>query len=258
MTATETLETPAWSALIQIALTKPGSTGNTYCRFYHYSFTNQILLYLQGVTEPVATYKRWGELGHQVRKGSKAYAILRPITVKREGENGEEVSFTRFKTVKCLFTASQTDGPDLPPVEAPAWDLDAACAELDITKTDFNTVDGNVQGYSRAREYAINPAAVNSTRTTFHEIAHIVLGHTSDAGIAEYLRHRGEFEFQAEAVAYLVLNELGITDEATQSHSRAYIQEWLAGQTPSDKLLREVFTATDKILRAGAPQKIGV
>jgi hypothetical protein len=70
---------------------------------------------MQGVREPVATYKRWQAIGRQVIKGSTAYEIVRPITIFKKNEEGEiESVFTRFKTVRCLFTYSQTEGEDIP------------------------------------------------------------------------------------------------------------------------------------------------
>lgn len=51
-----------WRATLAEALNAPGALGNTYRRFYHYSFLNQIRLMMQGVAEPVATYRRWQEL----------------------------------------------------------------------------------------------------------------------------------------------------------------------------------------------------
>lgn len=241
-----------WSHLIQVALAMPGSVGDVYSRFYEYSFMNRILLMVQGVSEPVATYQRWQDMGRQVRKGEKGYAIVRPIVVSKRDEDGEvESTFRRFKAVRCLFTVSQTDGEPLPPVQPRGWDLDAALATLEVEQVEFASVDGNVQGYSTARRFAINPVAVDPTHTTFHELGHIVLGHTTDQGVADYLLHQGHAEFQAEAVAYLVLNELGQLTERAASHSRGYIQDWLAHEQPSDTAIRQVFTAVDTILKAG-------
>ena len=55
-----------WPALLHEALTAPGQVGATYNRFYPYSYTNQMYLRLQGVREPVATYRRWQAVGRQV------------------------------------------------------------------------------------------------------------------------------------------------------------------------------------------------
>jgi hypothetical protein len=100
-----------WQTLIETALTAPGSIGNTYSRFHQYSFLNNLLLLMQGVEGPVATYDRWRSVGRQVLKGSKAAEIVRPITIAKKNEDGEvESSFTRFKFVKCIFGYNQTEG----------------------------------------------------------------------------------------------------------------------------------------------------
>lgn len=71
------------------------------------------------------------------------------------------------------------------------------------------------------------------------------------AGIEEYQRHRGVFEFQAESSAYLGMNELGSTEQMNASESRHYIQSWLDGREPTEKHIRAVFGTVDKILKAG-------
>ena len=55
--------------------------------FHHYSFNNALLIYLQRPDATlVAGYKRWQELGRQVRKGETSIAILAPIVRRTEGE----------------------------------------------------------------------------------------------------------------------------------------------------------------------------
>lgn len=241
-----------WQHLIEKALTMPGNVGNTYNRFYTYSFLNQLLLLEQGVCEPVATYERWKQLGRQVLRGSKAKAIIRPIVVTKKDEAGEvEDSYLRFKPVRSLFTLSETTGPELPPAEIPHWDLDAAKRNLGVRQGRFLSLNGNIQGYSYGREFAINPTAQYPTKTLFHELGHIVLGHTTTDQRADYVQHRGIKEFQAEATAHLTTNELGIATEEEATVSRGYLQGWLQSERPSDLAIRGVFSATDKILRAG-------
>jgi len=58
-------------------------------------------------------------------------------------------------------------------------------------------------------------------------------------------------EFQAEATAYLVMNELELMDEEAAAHSRGYIRHWLGEEQPPDQTIRQVFTAANRILRAG-------
>jgi antirestriction protein ArdC len=214
-----------------------------------------MFLRMQGVTEPVATYKRWQTLGRQVVKGAKAKSIVRPITVTKKNEVTGEVegTFTRFKPVKCLFTASDTRGDPLPPVpEPPSWNVATALEELNIKQVPFDQLDGNIEGYSFERNFAIDPVAAYPLKTTFHEMAHIVLEHTTPRSMQEYLTHRGVKEFQAEATAYLAMNELEVITPEAATVSRGYVQGWLGGDVrPSDTVIRQVFAATNEILVSG-------
>jgi hypothetical protein len=243
-----------WAELLEEALTMPGSMGKTYNRFYNYSFTNQLLLFMQGVREPVATYKRWQDMGRQVLKGSKAKSILRPVAYKETNDKGEEESKVKgFKMVNCLFTASETEGKELPPYEIPDWNPELALKNLNIEEVPWDGLDGNSQGYSFGRKFALNPVAAYPLKTMMHEIAHIELGHTAP-GLAqkEYQQHRGLKEFQAETTAYLLMNELEMTEHMDMAESRSYVQHWLHGlERPDDASIKQVLTATDKILKAG-------
>jgi hypothetical protein len=249
-----------WAKIIETALTAPGNVGNTYNRFYEYSFLNQMYLLMQGVHEPIATWSRWKKLGRHVLSGVKAKEIIRPVIVGAKTQKGEEdadepieavPTLIGFKSVRCIFALSDTEGDELPPVTLPEWDVDTALDKLGIRLVPFDALSGNLQGYSHGHDVAINPIAVNPPKTRFHEIGHVVLGHTSPEGLAEYQQHRGIMEFQAEATAYLTMNELGRLDDETAARSRGYVQTWLQGERPPDKAIREVFAATDQILRAG-------
>lgn len=214
---------------------------------------------MQGVREPVATWPRWKKLGRHVLRGAKAKEIIRPIIVgakAREQDEGDEPiegvpTLVGFKSEKRIFALSDTDGDELPPVELPEWDFGTALQQLGVRLVPYESVSGNLQGYSRGHDIAINPIAVNPVKTRFHEIGHVVLGHTASEALAEYQTHRGVMEFQAEATAYLTMHELEQLDEATASRSRGYVQTWLRGERPPEKAIRDVFVATNKILKAG-------
>lgn len=244
-----------WPDLLNEALTMPGSLGNTYNRFYSYSFLNQTLLFQQGLLEPVATYRRWLELGRQVKRGSRAKAILRPITVKLKDEvdeQGQPKQITKFKMVNAIFGVSETEGDELPEYEPPTWHADRALGSLAINRVAFESLDGNTAGYSVNRDVAINPVAPYPLKTLWHEMGHVVLGHTTPEELKRYQAHRGVHEFQAESTAYLGMKELEVPEGLWDaSESRAYVQNWLHGVAPADKDIKAVFSATDKILRAG-------
>ncbi len=241
-----------WRATLDEALNAPGSLGNTYTRFYNYSFLNQIRLMMQGVHEPVATYRRWQELGRQVRKGSKAKTVLAPVMVSREDKDSDSKRqvLVGFRDSRTVFGFSDTDGDDLPAVELPGWDVDTALAALTIDRVPFDLTDGNTAGYSfqddAGRHLAINPVAKYPAKTLLHELAHLALGHCKDGDHT----HRGIAEFEAESVAYLISKELElITWDA--SESRAYIQTWLGRAEVTEANISRIFAATNKILAAG-------
>jgi antirestriction protein ArdC len=260
-------------ALLVAALTVPGNMSQCYNRFHRYSYLNMLFVYLQtGKLEPMGTYKRWQSLGRQVTKGNKALFVNHPLFAPHKGKDGKpvinpktgkpETRIIGFYPKATVFQLSQTEGPELVMPNLPDWNKAEALAELDVTEEPFASADGNTQGYSVERRLAINPVAANPAKTLMHELAHIVLGHTSDEGIAKYgssRSHRGIAEFQAEATALLVCKELGI--DCDESGSRAYIQTWLNGtatdyvttdaELVDDASVRAIFAAVDKIIVAG-------
>lgn len=248
-----------WPSLMNEALTAPGSLGNTYSRFHDYSIGNMMLFLFQGLHEPVASASTWKSLGRQITNWSARSEVIVPrlITEKPpEDESGKEkrerVSrLIGFKVVRAVFPLSATEGDELPEVKTLGWDLQTALSRLGIKQAVFESTNGNLQGYSHGLEFAINPVAANPTKTRFHELAHIVLGHTLPHHFEEYQAHRGVLEFQAEATAYLCMNELEVMDDETASVSRAYIKHWLADEQPPDQAIRQVFVAVDRILRSG-------
>jgi antirestriction protein ArdC len=252
-----------WRATLTEALNAPGALGDTYTRLYNYSFLNQIRLLMQGVTEPVATYSCWHELGRQVRKGSKAKIVLAPVLTRREvtdgngnvvlGDDGTPCKcqiLVGFRDSRTVFGYSDTDGQELPPVELPGWDADAALALLGVDRVAFDMVNGNAQGFSfedgEGRHVAINPTAAYPAKTLLHELAHLLLGHCTQ----DDHTHRGIAEFEAEATAYLVAKELELI-AWDPAESRAYILTWLGGAEVGEDNITRVFAAVNKILTAG-------
>src|SRR5437899_73948 len=88
---------PAWSDLLTQAVTVPGTISEAYSRFYGYSLGNRIAAMFQctarGIAPgPIATFPRWIELGHHVKRGEKALVLCQPVTVK--DRNAEPASDT--------------------------------------------------------------------------------------------------------------------------------------------------------------------
>lgn len=259
---------PDWQHLLKQALTVPGTLSKAYSLFHNYSLGNQLLasfeLARRGLPlSPIASFMRWKELGRSVKKGEKAIPLVMPVTLKKKSEDpdaGEE-SADGVRTIFILkrnwFSLDQTEGEAFKPeMSIPEWDKAKALATLDIKEVPFEMVDGNCQGYVKrcVREVAINPVAAMPWKTLFHEIAHHLLGHTA-AGDATGVMADGPsmpkciMEAEAEATAYLCCATLGLPG---MEESRDYIQNWLDGEEFPDKSARRVFTAADKILKAGS------
>jgi hypothetical protein len=185
-----------------------------------------------------------------------------PVTVKRTvtetGPDGNEVEtevpFKRFVFRRNWFMLSQTDGAayDVPAI--PAWDRARALATLKVEEIPFEMLNGNCQGYAKGREIAINPVAQHPAKTTLHELAHIELGHTSEAVHDSETLPRSLKEVEAESVAMLCLESLGM-DGA--EFCRGYIQNWLAGAPIPERSAQRIFAAADRILKAGIERPQG-
>lgn len=250
-----------WAQLLEQAVTVPGTMAGCYRAFHDYSLLNQLEVMaqcqLRGIKPgPLATYKGWLRHGRHVLKGEHALSMWMPRTGRREetdprtGEQVERV-WTWFVYKPYWFVVSQTDGDDYTPEPVGDWDATRALQELDIKLVDFTMPDGNCQGYAvpSKRQVAVNPLAQHGTKTLLHEIAHVLLhGDNGDFEDGAELA-RTEKEMEAEAVALLVGEALGLDGEA---ESRGYIQHWYgAGRRIEDANAQRIIGAASKVLSAG-------
>lgn len=263
---------PQFAELLSRALTEPGVVSRAYSAFHGYSIGNQILAFVQcaerGIPPgPLSTFVGWRDKGRYVRKGEKAITLCQPVTVKRKSADQPlpadatpaadqpRDTITRFIYRPHWFVLSQTDGLDVVPASIPEWNQARALETLGIIEEPFTSTDGNCQGYARQRTIAVSPVAELRTKTLLHEVAHVVLGHTSeaDAGLTDSaLTPRSLREVEAEAVALVCLEALGLPGA---EHCRGYIQHWneRRGAEPiPERSAQRIFKAADQILKAGA------
>lgn len=249
-----------FSQLLSEAVTKPGIIGKHYSSFHRYSLGNQIAAifqcYAQDIeTGPIASFMAWKEKGRSVKKGMKAIELCMPITRKcskanEETGEKEEYTFQSFVWKKNWFVLAQTQGAEyVEETVCPAWDRKQAIDKLNISEVSFTMLDGNCQGYACKKEIAISPLAAFPVKTTIHEIAHIVLGHTSENTMSDSeTTPRNIREVEAEGVAYILTDLL---DLPGKDESRGYIQSWLQNGTIPEKSAQKIFHAADTILKAG-------
>ena len=115
---------------------------------------------------------------------------------------------------------------------------DKALETLGITESPFDLVNGNVQGYAQLDSIAVNPVAEFPHKTRFHEIAHVVLGHTKEGLVTDSERTPRDIrEVEAEGVAYILCNLLGLPG---LHESRGYIQNWIGSTATLDDKARSL------------------
>ncbi len=243
-----------WQQLLDEAVNKPGSILEAYSNFHRYSIGNCVLAMMQcngrGIQAgPMATYNRWKELGRHVKRGEKALMLCMPVTVKKKSDSDDPELRTVFVYRNRWFVLSQTEGDDFQPDPIPGWNKERALSELEITEETFTHPDGNAPGYATKGAISVNPLAQLPYKTLFHELAHNILGHVAEGEMSdgEHLS-RNLREAEAESVALLCCEALAL-DGA--EYCRGYIQNWLKGADIPERSAQRIFSAADRILKAG-------
>jgi len=268
-----------YSELLKDAITKEGKLLEAYRAFHNFSLLNRIYACFQLAAlgkdiTPIKTFNQWKEANRHVKRGEKALELCMPInktwyrycddkkfipfsTSKEQIEKllvsgkVEKFQYKDFLFKKYWFSLSQTDGQEFEPENINInWNKQKALTELSINEIPFSIINGNCQGYvTEKNEIAINPLAQLPVKTLFHEIAHILLGHTNK----EVLTDNQDLtinlmEVEAEATSLLCLESLGLKGS---EYCRGYIQNWYNGHEIPEKSAQRIISAAEKILKAG-------
>jgi len=253
-----------WAELLRDAVEKPGRMLAAYTAFHNYSFGNALLSFEQCVRRnlqpgPLNTYRGWLERKRQVRKGETGITLCMPMPLKRttHTDNAEEEpaglqTQYAFRFRAYWFVLAQTEGEETYVAPIPGFDMDTALGTLHITRMAFDEINGNIQGFARQRKIAVNPLAALPHKTTFHEVAHIVLGHTATETLVDsQLTPRHLREVEAESVALICCETLGLDGAG---FCRGYIQHWLRTEREiPNHNAAHIFAAATSILKAGTP-----
>jgi hypothetical protein len=255
-----------WGELLRNAVEEPGRMLAAYTAFHKYSFGNALLAPEQCIRRnlqpgPLNTYRGWLEHKRQVRKGEAGITLCMPMPFKRATRTEDPLEESTqphicnaFRFCAYWLVLAQTEGEETCVPSIPGFDLDTALRALNITPTAFDEINGNIQGFARRRNIAVNPLAALPHKTTFHEIAHVVLGHTASETLVDgELTPRHLREVEAESVAMLCCETLGL-DGA--EFSRGYIQHWLKIEKEiPNRNAAHIFAAATSVLKAGTPAK---
>lgn len=211
-------------------------------QFHNYSFGNVMLILMQAPDATrVAGFHAWKKLGRSVRKGGRGLWILAPMVSKVDNDDGTKSSRCfGFKAVR-VFDVSQTDGeelPEAPIVKLTGDDTNGAFADLKgfanllgftVTLTDELPGDANGMCRHLTKEIFVKAsnAPIQRVKTLAHELGHSLLhdpahGQTMD---------RGHMELEAESVAYVVCEHLGIESD---EYSFGYVAHWSEGKNAGD------------------------
>ena len=224
--------------------------------FHSYSLRNILLIAAQRPdATQVAGFRKWQELGRQVRKGERAIRIFgfssKKVT-ETDPATGEE-SETRIPRFPILsvFDIAQTDpidGTEDRTVTEPGdivthvegedetgiYDRVAAFITAQGWTITREQIPGTTNGYTRVdgtKRIVVDAdlAPAQAAKTMIHETAHALLhadtdGNRVDTGDVE--QHRGIREVEAESVAYVVAALCGLD---TSAYSVGYITGWADG-----------------------------
>lgn len=238
------------------------------CR--RWSWSNQILTALAG-TSDARGFRQWLDAGRAVRKGSRAFQILGPVTVKREerdaetGETRERMALVGFKSIP-VFRLEETDI-----IDEARW---AAASKAEAESQRF--IDGlplvsvarawglNVETYNGAGASALGwyssggrsiALGVKNLSTWAHELIHAA----DDRCIAGGLRpgQRADQEIVAELGGAVLLECLGQHEAADVGGAWRYIDSYanrdhVAPLTYCERLLKRVCEAVTLILDTAA------
>jgi len=191
-----------------------------------WTFSNQVLAYIQTGTLDCRGYRQWQKAGRHVTKGSRAAYILAPLLVKKEDENGETRQvLVGFRPV-AVFAATCTDGDPIPEIDYTPQELPPlhdAATRLGVTVTwqplppdrlGDCTVDGS--------EIRIG---THDTKTFFHELAHAAHARVNGGSLAGGQQAGQETIAEFTAAVLMELYGLGDRSGNTWKYIRSYAKD---------------------------------
>lgn len=198
-----------------------------------YSLNNTLLILAQRPeATTVASFRRWSELGRQVRRGERALRIWAPATRRaRDPGDGEEPELVRRWVLVPVFDISQTDGPPLPippPVRPLTGDshahllagLERHAADAGYAVERHEAMPAGAQGYvdHRRRVIALSGdlAPNGEVAVLVHELAHVHGARYAELG-------RAGAEVVAETAAFVALSAARLD---TAGQAIPYVAGW--------------------------------
>ncbi len=254
----------------QIPWQKPwhslGSPRN-YATQHVYTGINAFLLHFLSEGVPLfVTFQQVKKLGGNIRKGAKGFPIIfYHVTEKmKEGaqsdEDTERRAFVRYSTV---FNVADVEGVNLilpeevtgkhQPLEAAEAIVSSWADRPRLTSLDQRAYYVPGQDYVNIPAFGSFLNAEHYYKTLFHEFTHAtghpkrlhrpdLAGNMATKGAAGYARE----ELTAEMGAAFLCGAAGISPEATDENTAAYLQFWLGCLRNDKKLLIQAASHAQK------------
>jgi len=210
---------------------------------HRYSFRNYLLAVMQYREATVlAGYRKWQELGRQVKRGEKGIKILTPRFYKQKNTEGDEEELIYFRT-GTVFDIKQTgvirdfstpwDGKHYRIMDEIDQHIPIGGSQNVVNSGDFTIQlainhspypvkvieDIQFSDGMAAKDHITIARRTNPNEmipAIFHEQAHIILGHHG-SDLPSNVK-----EVEAEAVSYIVSSYFGVNNP----DAAKYIQHW--------------------------------
>lgn len=255
---------------------------DTVAKFHRYSQRNIDLIYSQNPSASQVTgFKKWqNDFKRSVNKGEKGIRIAAPIIKKLTPEDQKRLDTTEEKAIVgyCyipVFDISQTSGE--PVLSAKDFvkenladhqnvtslynafkDYLNQQTDLKVSEVPLATLNG-AKGYFQPSTNEIviggdEPDNALKLKTLYHEYAHSQL-HGLKSAFKD--RPRAYQETQAEAVAYVAMQNIGVD---TSNYSLGYVATWAKDKAVIHSALSEIQQVSNKVIELsdGLTKQLGL
>ena len=255
---------------------------NTLAKFHHYSARNIDLIYAQNPqATQVAGFKQWqSAFNRTVNRGEKAIRIVAPIIKKLTPDDQKRLDITDERVIigyryLPVFDVSQTSGE--PVLSAKDFVKENLADHQNVTslynafkdylnqQTDLKVSEAPLETLNGAKGYfqpSTNEIVIGDDepdnalklKTLYHEYAHSQL-HGLKSAFKD--RPRAYQETQAEAVAYVAMQNIGVD---TGNYSLGYVATWAKDKAVIHSALSEIQQVSNKVIELsdGLTKQLGL
>ncbi len=255
---------------------------NTLAKFHRYSARNIDLIYAQNPqATQVAGFKQWQKaFNRTVKRGAKAIRIAAPIIKKLTPAEQKRLDTTDERAIVGyrylpVFDVSQTSGE--PVLSAKDFVKENLADHQNVTslynafkdylnqQTDLKVSEAPLATLNGAKGYfqpSTNEIVIGGNepdnalklKTLYHEYAHSQL-HGLKSAFKD--RPRAYQETQAEAVAYVAMQNIGVD---TSNYSLGYVATWAKDKAIIHSALSEIQQVSNKVIELsdGLTKQLGL